>query len=498
MKISCDSSIAYEISDHFTFKVPGYQFMPSYRMKIWDGNIRLFNRQTGLLYAGLLTRLQKFLDQMGYSYSFVETGKYKKPDSSKVTPGSVHKMIVDLLKPSYKGKPLVPYEHQTKGIAHGIKNDRALLLSPTGSGKSLMIYVLARHYERIIPKDKKILLVVPTTSLVHQMYADFGDYSVLDKSWDHTKKCHLVMAGRPKTEKSAKVIISTWQSIYKQPKSYFDQYHCVFIDECHLAKADSLKNILEKCHECKYRFGTTGTLDGMKTHQLVIEGLLGPVFSVTSSSELITKELLSDLEIRNILLEYPDEYRKLVKRVKYQDEIDWIVRCKERNIFIKNLCGSIKGNTLVLFNFVDKHGKPLHKMIQDAYPDRKVFYVSGEVKATDRETIRKTTENEDDAIIVASYATFSTGINIQKLHNIVFASPTKSRVRVLQSIGRQLRKHKTKERAILYDIADDLSWKSYKNFSLKHFIERIKIYASEKFKYSINNIVLQMENSDGN
>jgi superfamily II DNA or RNA helicase len=217
---------------------------------------------------------------------------------------------------------------------------------------------------------------------------------------------------------------------------------------------------------------------------LIIEGLFGPTVRVTTTRDLMDKDLLSNLEIECLLLTYPDSDCKLIKDFAYQDEIDWLVRDQRRNDLIVQLAASVKGNTLVLFQFVEKHGKPLYEAISKS-TKRRVFYVSGETEADVREEIRHITESEDNAIIVASYGTFSTGINIRSLRNIVFASPSKSRIRVLQSIGRQLRKSERKDKARLYDIADDLHWKSHKNHTLKHFIERVKIYSEEQFSYKM-------------
>jgi superfamily II DNA or RNA helicase len=225
---------------------------------------------------------------------------------------------------------------------------------------------------------------------------------------------------------------------------------------------------------------------------LAIEGLFGPVKQVTTTKDLMEKKLLSNLEIDCILLTYPDEISKTVAGLPYQEEIDWIVSCDGRNSLISKLACSMKGNTLVLFQFVEKHGKPLFEKIKtDAGDTRKVFYVSGETDGEVREDIRQITEQEDNAIIVASYGTFSTGINIRSLRNIIFASPSKSRIRVLQSIGRQLRKSERKDKARLYDIADDLHWKSKKNHTLKHFIERVKIYNEESFEYKMVKIPIK-------
>ncbi len=453
--------------------------MPAYRNKIWDGQIKLYNIYKQTLYAGLIEYVEKFARDRKYSITVPEESKKKW-----ITQEHMKRFIDDYLQPHASGSLIKAHDHQVVAATHAINRDRCLLLSPTGSGKSLIIYTLIRYYLDKIAKDKKILIIVPTTSLVSQMYSDFKDYSSTS-DWDVEENCHTIFAGREK-QTDKRVVISTWQSIYKLPQKYFDQYSCVIGDECHLFKSKSLTTLMTKLTQCPYRVGTTGTLDGTMTHKLVIEGLFGPVFNVTSTKNLMDKELLSALKIESILLKYPSEIREHMKRAKYQDEIDWIVRNEKRNDFIKNMALSLKGNTLVLFQFVEKHGKHLHSIVEDAAEkNRPIFFIYGGTDVEMREKVRHITEKESNAIIVASYGTFSTGISIRKLHNIIFASPSKSRIRVLQSIGRQLRKSEHKDIAKLYDIGDDLSWKAYKNHTLKHFEERVKIYKSENFDYDI-------------
>jgi superfamily II DNA or RNA helicase len=429
--------------------------------------------------------LLKFCSDRGYEIS----GDDPRSKRKQVGFDHIKRFMSDHLKPSSGGKRLDPHDHQVKAVMHAINKDRCSLLSPTGSGKSLIIYSLVRYYLDIIPKDKKVLIIVPTTSLVAQMYSDFEDYSSLD-DWDASSECHMVTAGKDKIDISKRVTISTWQSIYKLNPDYFSNYGAVFGDECHLFKSKSLTTVMSKLTNCPYRVGTTGTLDGTKVHKLVIEGVFGPVYKVTSTEDLIKKEILSDLTIDCILLKYPDKTRNEFKRISYQEEIDGLVQSDERNGFITNLVSSLKGNTLVLFQYVAKHGRPLFEMIEEKAKGRKVFFIYGGVDSDIREEVRKIVEKEDDAIIVASYGTFSTGISIRKLHNIVFASPSKSRIRVLQSIGRQLRKSDQKEMARLFDISDDLCWKKYKNHTFRHYEERLKIYESENFNH--NTVVINI------
>jgi superfamily II DNA or RNA helicase len=166
--------------------------------------------------------------------------------------------------------------------------------------------------------------------------------------------------------------------------------------------------------------------------------------------------------------------------------MDWIVKNEKRNKFIKNIACNTKNNTLLLFQYVDKHGKVLYDTIKKEVGDkRKVFYIHGGVDTEEREEARQIAMKENDCIIVASFATLSTGVNIPNIETVIFASPSKSKIRNLQSIGRGLRLKGDKTSCELIDIADDLSWKSKTNHMLNHAMERMKIYSSEDFDYKI-------------
>ena len=371
-----------------------------------------------------------------------------------------------------------PRDYQVDAVYDALRYNRKLLISPTASGKSLMIYSVVRYFAE---KNKKVLLVVPTTSLVEQMYKDFKDYG-----WNVSQYCHRIYSGREKTNENP-VTITTWQSIYKLKKPFFDEFEVAIGDEAHLFKSKSLVSIMTKMNDAKYRYGFTGTLDGSQTHKCVLEGLFGPSYKVTQTKELIDKGHLSKLQIRVFILKHHDQ-----KFDTYEDEIQYIIGHPKRNRFIRNLAVDLRGNTLVLFSRVATHGQILFDSINSFVKNgRKVFYVHGGVEAQEREEVRTITESESNAIIVASYGTFSTGINIKNLHNVIFASPSKSRIRNLQSIGRVLRKGDKKSKAVLYDIADDISYKSRKNYTLNHLVERIKIYNEEQFNYEIIQISLR-------
>lgn len=472
LRVNTSLSICKELYEYFAFFVPGYKFMPAYKNKIWNGQIRLFDLNKQTLYLGLLQYLHKFAQDREYELIVDDNLK----TNNSIDLDNIIKFANDL------ELTVTPRDYQIDSFKHCIEHDRALLLSPTASGKSLLIYLLTRWY------NTQTLIVVPTVSLTQQMYKDFESYS---SKWSVKDQCHIIMQGQEKITNKP-IVISTWQSIFRMPLSYFTKFNLIIGDEAHLFKAKSLTSILTKLHTTPYRFGTTGTLNDSQTHKYVLEGLFGPVFNVVTTKELIDNKHLANFSINALVLDYDEETKQQCKTLKYQQEMDFLVGHKQRNKFICNLVESLTGNSLLLFQYVDKHGKLLYNLLKDKIQqDRKLFFVSGNTNVAVREEVRKLTEEEHNAIIVASFGTFSTGINIRNLHNIIFASPSKSKIRNLQSIGRGLRKSDVKDKAILYDIADNLQYKSRQNYTLEHFQERIKQYTEQEFEYRIFNIPIK-------
>jgi len=464
LRIKCEPSVAKELSEFFTFEVPNAKFMPSVRNRLWDGKIRLFSPGTGKIYFGLLPYVKEFLKEQGYKAIYDSDFSKRNLDKSITT-----KFVRSLQRKKFKAR-----DYQIDAIHNILESNRGLILSPTGSGKSFIIYVLVRYYVQKL--DEKIIIIVPTTSLVEQMYSDFADYG-----WDSEEQCHRLYSGYIKNTLK-KVVISTWQSIYKLDKSYFKQFGAVFVDECHLAKAKSLTGIMTKLQDCKYRIGTTGTLDGSEIHQLVLEGLFAKHKEVTTTSKLVKEKHLSNLRIKCLVLNHPKEHRS---RRTYQEEMEYLSTNRQRNLFISRLAASLKGNTLILAQYIEKQLVPLCLMIKDKCEDRPIHLIYGATPTEDREKTRELVEKENDAIIVASYGVYSMGINIKRLHNIIFASPYKSQIKVLQSIGRGLRLAEDKIECNLFDIADDMSYNKNRNFTLKHLEERVKIYSKQEFDYEI-------------
>jgi superfamily II DNA or RNA helicase len=474
IRIESNRGIAQELSEHFSFYVPGYRFMPAFKSRSWDGKIRLFDVNKLTIYKGLIEEVKKFATSRNYSIEL---------DNNLDTANEFSMFECGQFIQSIKTK-LEPRNYQIEGFVHAVRNNRCLLLSPTGSGKSFIIYLITRFY----PQRK--LIIVPTISLVHQLEKDFKDYSgqpgfrTLKISGDTNKDwVHRI---------DEDIVITTWQSIYKMPRDWFIQFGVVIGDEAHQYKAKSLTSILEKMPTCKYRFGFTGTLDGTETHQLVLEGLFGKVKALVKTKELMEANQLAKLHIKILLLKYSKQTCKERSGLKYSDEMGFIVGHQKRNEFIQNLALSLEGNSLILFQYVEKHGKILYDLIKSkADTKRKIFFVFGGTDGETRESVREITEKETDAIIIASYGTFSTGINIRALHNIILASPSKSKIRNLQSIGRGLRTNENKDKCTLFDIADDLQHNKKVNFTLKHLFERVKIYNQEKFDYKMYKINLE-------
>jgi len=467
-----DPSTTQELTQFFTFEVPGAKFMPQFKNRMWDGKIRLFSPATGQIYVGLLSYIKNYCSRNGIKYILEDGVEDERNIEREVVSG-----FVKSLKPKSKGKSLRVRDYQIDAVHHAVSRHRALLLSPTASGKSLIIYALVRYYKMM---GLRTLILVPTTSLVEQMYTDFEDYG-----WSSGTYCQKIYQGHDR-KVTKDVVISTWQSLYKLPKKYFEDFGCVIGDEAHMFKSKSLTGIMTKLHQCRYRFGLTGTLDGTLTHRLVLEGLFGTAETIVTTKELIDKKTLADLTVKCILL----KHKNIREKMTYAEELEYLATNEKRNNFIVNLLQHLDGNTLCLFQLVEKHGKPLYEQVEETITDRKTFFVYGGTDTSEREEIRGVVENEKKSVILASYGTFSTGINIRNINNIVFSSPSKSRIRVLQSLGRGLRKTDTKVSVLIYDIADDISHNNKRNFTLNHFSERISLYNEQQFDYHISKVNL--------
>ena len=472
LKIKCEPHILYELAPYFQFEVESAKFMKGNRYKGWNGVINLLSLQTKEIYVGLLDKLIEKIKSHNYTYEFENSKYYGLPyeENEIISLDGVKSYMRNIISSNFELR-----NYQIEAVYQGLRYNRKLLVSPTSSGKSICIYSLTRYY---VEQGLKVLIIVPTTSLCSQMSKDFQDYG-----WNSEELVHQIYSGYDKVSDKP-VIVSTYQSLHKMEKAYFSQYDVVVVDECHQASSMSITGILHKLCDVKYRFGFTGTTKPEKVNIWTLEGLFGPMYKVIRTNELMEKGNIAKLQIQIILLQHLGQSFET-----YEDEIQYLITHEKRNNFIKNLALDLKGNTLILYSRVETHGQIIYDLINSSVEaKRKVFFVYGGVDTEQREKIREITELESNAIIVASYGVFSTGVSIKNLHNLIFASPTKSKVRNLQSIGRILRKSDSKTKAILYDIADDITYKSKRNYTLNHLVERIKIYSEELFNYQLHKI----------
>lgn len=465
--VAADHYILYELHDYFSFYVDNYRFNPKFRAGRWDGKIRLFHLGKKTLPAGLYWHLKTFCEER--EYKFVDIDEFADANFSMAE-------AIDFIKSLELPSWLEIRDYQVKSFVKGVRKKRLTLLSPTSSGKSFIIYLWCRYF------NVKTLLIVPSISLINQMTSDFLEYG-------YEEEVHQIYSGKEKYSDET-ITISTWQSLMNMPTEYFDQYEMVIGDECHGAKADQFSKILSKLQNASVRFGTTGTLDDTKVNPIVIQGHFGPVYRSISTREMMDKGYSADLKIKALLLKYSEEERKLVSKMSYQEEIDWLCANEKRNRYIKNLTRSLKGNVMILFNYVSKHGKVIEDLLRTAITDRPIHYISGETDADLREEIRKLVDKSENSILLASIKTSGTGLSIKNINHLIFISPSKAKIRTLQNIGRSLRKSDIKNSATLYDLADDLSYKKKENYTLDHFEKRLEIYKNEEFVYKIYEIAL--------
>ena len=486
VKIS-DFGIEQDFSEFFCFMVPGVKFQPKYRSGQWDGKVRIYNSRSKTLPKGLLKIAVNFCKDREYEYS-IDPALNPKSNIS-------DQDILDFIKSipvTSKGKEIIVRDYQEDAILHSFRTYRNILLSPTSSGKSLILYYKIRYHIDVLKQN--VIIVVPSTQLVEQMLSDFADYSE-HNGWDVEENCQILYAGKEKVF-SKRLMISTWQSLNAMSKSspamlqdIVKRTEVVCFDETHRYSASVVLDIMGRFNYTKWRTGTTGTLDDSKLNKLQLIGLIGEPYQVITTKTLMAEGSISPLKIKLLLLNYPAHVKKELKGMAYKEEINYLVGNEQRTNFIVNLANACDGNTLILFSFVERHGAVIYeKLLKRVAQGRLVKFVHGGVDVEEREEIRRIVDTEKNAIIIATSSIFSTGTNIPSIENIIFAMPTKSSVRVRQSIGRGLRLKSGKSHCTLFDICDDLSYKAYQNTTLKHMRDRVVIYDKESFEYTLTTL----------
>jgi len=474
--------IKLNLSSWFSQFVKGYRFSPKFKNHIWDGKIRFYDSRNSTLPLGLLNELIKFCKTMKYSYEIENILKINNfngleiPEIQEFIETFVSSLNFDKL-----SKPIIVRPYQYKYFAKFIKENILLMESPTASGKSLIIYMCIRYALNVIEKGTQVLLIVPTIQLVEQMFSDFKDYG-----FNSEKYCARIYADSKekfiKLKTPKPIIISTWQSLQNCEPEEFNNIQMLCGDEVHTLGANKAKTIITNCKNARFRLGTTGTLQSKDVcSEWTIKGMFSEPVKYTDTMTLIKKNYISNFEINVVNLIYSDEICKMNNKLDYESEIDFINMHDSKVNFIIKLIQKIiskNENVLVLFKTLE-YGKKIVSFLENV--GLKAFYVDGTIKTKVRENVRTKMELSGGQIAVCSYGTFSTGINIKNLHNLIFAQTTKAEIKVLQSLGRLLRLHKTKKIAKIYDLVDNMKYKSRLNYCLKHFEERNSIYSSGGF-----------------
>jgi len=484
--IEADRAIYLEISEYFSFYVEGYKFHPAYKSRRWDGRIRLFNVNTKLLPIGLLHRLCEFFDKNQYEY-IVDPRLTATNDLE----DDIDNWFASNTFKTYKQQQWIevkPREFQISALKSIVKYSRSLIESPTGSGKSLIIASMFKYlYDRKL--INKMLIVVPNLTLVTQMHNDIKEYFIDDTNYDPDKLHHLIYQGQSKhTDKP--LVISTYQSISAGKRSkiidkeWFKQFDALAIDEAHQSEAKELLNVVESSTNAKFKAGFTGSLKEGKTHRVTLEGLFGRVFTTTTTREMIDRGEAANIIIYPIILKYPDDISKKILKMKsydYQKEVEFIQKLQKRNKLIASLIAKQTGNTLVLFNRIE-HGEIIRDLLKEKISkDRKIYFITAKTTKDEREKIRRQLDEVKGAIVMATVSIFSTGVNIPSLDTLILTFSTKSRVRLLQSIGRILRLHTSKNYVKFYDIVDYIKSGKKESYSIKHFNKRVDLYREQQY-----------------
>lgn len=458
------NQIMQQVISNYSFRPDNYMFNPKYKSGLWNGWIRpiLRNGNNIQFPTGLYPEIKDYIEK--HTEIRIEQEHY----SYDKAPIEINQNAIDNL-------PFEPYDYQLYTVKTALNNNRQLILSPTGSGKSLIIYLILQSVIQHI--HNKVLLLVPTVGLVTQMYNDFKSYCKDDDIL--MDNIHCISAGKEKNA-DVGIYISTWQSIYKQDDDYFKQFDCLIVDEVHKAESNSITNICNKSINAHYRFGLTGTLKETKLNEIMLKGHFGSVCECVNTKQLMEMGILTNLKVHHVQFKHTEK----MPRLNYHDELDYINLNEKRQKLLALLTANVAetGNTLLLVNFVEKQGdvqfELLNKLTQhEKYSNRKVYYINGNTPANEREQIRQDIEHLRHGIIIATYQVFQEGINIRNLHNIIFGSPTKSIVRTLQSVGRGLRLHESKDYCYLYDVYDTLNLHGeLVSYSEKHHISRVSFY----------------------
>lgn len=476
IRVETNNESVFDILDkNYVFEVPGYRFMPSYKSGRWDGKNRLFDRKKHTIYRGLLGHIYKTLKNSDVGDLSVDG--YVKPDD---VSDEFMTWLAEL------DLPFKPYQYQIDAALKCLNAGRKIVLSPTSSGKSLIFYLIVRF---LIDSGRaeKTLFVVPRTMLVDQIIENFDEFGA-EEGFIKKLNCG-----------ESKIVATTWQSCYKNDSEFFNQFDCVCVDEVHTASADSIKGIMEKATRVPYRFGMTGTLSDSKVDKLVIIGLFGSVYKTVTTKALMDSGIVASLRVIMSRIDYSKlrhiEPNLFDVTLDYDSEIKLVLSSKRRDdVIISRLEEYSDKNVICLYRY-NKHGIRFFERFKERCPDREVYLINGDVPNDGRVRIQKRidecVDSDRGVVLVASFGTLSTGVSIKNLDVGALISPIKSKISLLQSVGRILRISSSKDSALLIDFWDDIRFKkSTTSYCRKHAQERLTKYTDEKFSITEEGIEL--------
>lgn len=518
--VSSASRIEYhQINIWLTRHVKGYRYMPAFKLGVWNGQQTYF--RNGKINLGLWKECVKGCQEIGAKFEIENKEDF--PLNREITIEDVRDFCKDFFK-THKVKnkqgdlvPFIPYDHQVESAFKILKNRYCMAEVATSGGKSLIISIVIFYTLKKIDPNAKFLLIVPSITLVTQFYDNILEYNFglnnLNKSEIRDKKieslidddynpCVLrveeVMSDRPRKHSGTdnpNIYIGTYQSLEKWPKEFFKQFHTVACDEAHGSKSKTILSILEKTFKTAYsRFGVSGTFPPDDSCEiLTIQSVLGPKITEVSAHQLKEKGIITPMEIKSLIMNHNDkEFGDRLQYIKKSGlgkealslEKDYIHVSEKRMNMIRKIVDKCESNTLVLFHSIE-YGQKIFNHLSENLKDKDFYYIDGEVKNKQREDIKRFMEDTSNKVkvLVASYGTLSTGVSINAIFNVVFADSFKSEQIIIQSIGRALRLHEDKRRALIFDLVDVFQDKDPKNTLYKHYTERKSFYIKRKYPF---------------
>lgn len=498
--ISDDLGVIEDIHEKFSFLIKNHHMHPKVRSGKWNGIKSLYDKRTKLMGIGLLFDLIKFCQKRDYKYTITTPGLL---DFDTIELDDLKPLVEEIIQPKDKqGDPIEPYDYQYDILKYQLTMERSLAIASTSAGKSLSFYLACRVYQMMDEtNDKHIVLIVPTKNLVEQMYNDFEEYSQ-GTDWRVAANVQKVNSDYGRTI-NKKIIITTWQSLSKFPFEFYNDVAVALVDEVQGAEAPVLNNILSLMSNTPFKHGMTGSLDDSECHEMSIKACFGPKKTFVTAKQLIDSKRATKVNVNILLLDHPEENRleldRLIKESKklskkpskHLVEAKYIATLTYRTNVLYRALQAVSGNVLVLFDLVEHYGIPLYEGFKEIDQEN-THLIYGGIDTEDRGKIKQILEQSDKKqVIFANYQTMSVGESIKNLHNVFFVSSRKAKITTVQSIGRLMRLHDSKQVANLYDVVDDLRINNKMNCSYEHCFHRLKYYNSEKHPITFKKIKLQ-------